>query len=148
MQELLAKVVMTVLTCAVLLSCGSTVSQREDIVAVKKVMAQRKQAIESHDLALYQQLLLPAYADHNTDYQTQVENIKSLFTRYHKIDLTYQLSPVEISGQSARVAGTISYKLNELDKPIYIHETTLFRKLNGKWYISGGVSLDKLLEGN
>ena len=61
MQELLAKVVMTVLTCAVLLSCGSTVSQREDIVAVKKVMAQRKQAIESHDLALYQQLLLPEW---------------------------------------------------------------------------------------
>ena len=45
---------------------------------------------------------------------------------------------------SARMVGEISYKPAGAEKPVWDHEITLFRRVNGKWYISGGIRIGLL----
>lgn len=116
-------------------------SNLEASVEVRKVMAQRKQAIESGDLDLYKSLILPEYNDGKSNHQEQVAYMKSLFERYKNIAFTYQKSKVDITMNSARMVGKISYKPEGSEKAAWDHETTLFRRVDGKWYISGGVNL-------
>ena len=119
-------------------------SNREATVEVRKVMAQRKQAIESKDINLYKSLLLPEYNDGKSKYEEQVAYMESLFERYKKITFTYQKSTVDLKMNSARMVGKISYKPEGSDKAVWDHETTLFRRVDGKWYISGGINLGLL----
>lgn len=142
MREILQSFFLVLFCLPFLIACDNTEqSNREATVAVKKIMAQRKQAIESKDINLYKSLILPDYNDGKSSYQEQIEFMQSVFTRYEKIEFTYQKSMVDIKMNSARMVGQISYKPKGADKPVWNHEITLFRRVDGKWYISGGINL-------
>lgn len=131
-----------IISLVILGGCENTEeSNREAVVNVKKVMAARKQAIENKDMELYRSLILPDYNDGKSQFKEQIEYMQSLFDRYEKIEFTYQKSPVDIKMNSARMIGKISYKPKGAEKAEWAHEITLFRRVEGKWYISGGIAL-------
>ena len=143
MRQIFSIIALGFLSLIMLTACNRNdeESNREATVAVKKIMAQRKQAIETKDFELYKSLILPEYDDGKSRYQDQIDFMQSAFERYEKIQFTYQKSTVDLKMNSARMVGKISYKPSGAEKPVWDHEVTLFRRVDGKWYISGGVSL-------
>lgn len=139
-QKTLQIIGLIALSLVLLTGCENTEeSNREATVAVKKIMSLRKQAIESKNLELYKSLILPEYNDGKSDYKDQVEFMKSAFERFDKIEFTYQKSPVDITMNSARMVGKVSYKPTGAQALVWDHESTLFRRVDGRWYISGGI---------
>ena len=112
----------------------------EATVAVRKIMAERKKAIETKDIELYKRLILPDYSDGKTTYKQQIEFIQSLFDRFKKIEFRYNKSEVNFMFNTARTTQRIYYKPDDAEKTIWDDEVTMYRRVNGKWYISGGIN--------
>jgi len=119
----------------------SNVVSPETIAQVKAVMEKRAQAIKNKDMELFKQVFLPDYNDGKNTYQDIVEGMAENFRNYESIAFTYQRSPVDLSMNSARMVGTVSYQGNSMDKAVFDHEITQFRRVDGQWYISGGVNV-------
>jgi len=142
MKRILQTFFVILVSFAVLAACEDKEQTRRDAtVEVKKVMAKRKEAIETKNIELYKSLILPEYDDGQSSYKEQVEYMQSLFERYESIQFTYQKSMVDLKMNSARMVGKISYKPKGAEKATWNHEVTLFRRVDGKWFISGGVNL-------
>ncbi len=120
--------------------CGDDESKREAIANVKKVMAMRKQAIETKDIELYKSLFLTDYDDGKSKYRQQMEYMQSVFDRFEKVEFTYQKSMVDLTMNTARMVGKISYKPSGA-KIAHDQEIAIFRRIDGKWYFSGGVKI-------
>lgn len=114
---------------------------KEEVAAIKGVMEQRAVAIKNKDLELYKTLFLSDYNDGKANYELIIEEMAANFEQYESIEFTYQRSPVDLQMNSARMVGIISYKTNTMEKPVSTQEITLFRRVNDKWYISGGASV-------
>ena len=112
----------------------------EEVQAVKAVMEKRAVAIKNKDIEMYKDVFLKDYDDGHSNYQMIVAEMAENFKQYETIEFTYQRSPVDLKMNSARMVGKVSYKTNRMEKPVYNHERTLFRRVDGKWYISGGMA--------
>ena len=112
---------------------------REEKMEVRKIMELRQQAIQTKDIALYKQLIFPGYNDGGVNYDAIIADMQEKFDRFEKIEFTFQRSTVDMDMNSARMVGQVSYKAAGMERPVYDQEITIFRRVDGKWMISGGV---------
>ena len=129
------------LAMALLAACSSQVNTEQDVIEIRKVMEQRARAIVSKDIELYQSLFVVDYYDGHYRLPELIDDMRDNFQKYSKITLTFQRAPVELKMNSARVIQRLVYHAEGLDKPIHNHEKLLLRRIEGKWYISGGVQI-------
>lgn len=132
------------LICGVLAGCNTTQVSEEDVVAVRKVLAERAAAIEARDINRYQALFLSDYFDGKYKLEDVVSDMQSVFEKHKTVKLVMQKSPVNVTMNSARVIQRVVYEVDGVDKPIHGHETLLLRRIDGVWKISGGVELGLL----
>ena len=116
----------------------TTIEERNE---VRKVMEMRQQAIQTKDIELYKQAILPAYSDAGIKLDGIIEAMQENFNRYEHIEFTFQRSTVDMDMNSARMVGQISYKGTGMEKPVYDQERTIFRRVNGEWKISAGIKV-------
>jgi len=113
----------------------------EEKKAIKAVMEKRAIAIHNKDIELYKDVFISDYDDMGSNYQMIIEEMTENFERHEVIEFTYRRSPIDFKMNSARMVGNVSYKTDTMEKPVFDHEVTLLRRVEGKWYISGGVAL-------
>lgn len=140
MPRKLTGLLFIIFSLAFSVSCGQPETPAEDVVAVKKLMAARKEAIEAGDLEKYKQLFLSDYYDGANRLDGLIQDMQRVMGKHKHLQFTYQKGSIDFRRSSARMVGNVSYSSEQLDKPVYHHETTMFRKVDGKWYISGGVA--------
>lgn len=121
--------------------CDVEVPVEESIAGVDKVLEVRKQAIDNKDLALYKTILLPDYSSSGVLYETVISDIERLFSSDDKIEFIYQKAQPSIAMNSARVIHMIEYSFSPSGKSAKIRESLYLRRVNDKWYISGGITL-------
>ncbi len=117
----------------------SPASREDDIIAVRKVMEQRAQAIANKDIEAYANLIHPEYNDGRNTRDMVIADMQQAFNTYSSIELTYQKAPVELQMNTARVIQRLIYRVDG-DKRIHDHEVLILRKTDGRWMISGGVT--------
>ncbi len=124
-----------------LIGCDVEVPVEESIAGVDKVLEIRKQAIDNKDLALYKSVLLSDYSSSGVPYESVVDDIKRLFATDEKIEFIYQNAQPSIAMNSARVTHMIEYHFSPSGKSAKIRETIHLRRIDGEWFISGGITL-------
>jgi hypothetical protein len=122
-----------------LAGCEREPPRDQDVIEIRKLMEQRKQAIENQDIELYSSLIYDGYTDVRSNKKDLVADMESAFKRYKSISFTYQRSPIEFKMNTARVIQRIIYHVDDTNESYHDHEITLLRQVDGKWYISGGV---------
>ncbi len=125
----------------ILSGCEVEVPVEESIAGVDKILAIRKQAIDNKDLALYKTILLPDYSSSGVLYENVISDIERIFATSDNIEFIYQKPPPTIAMNSARVIHMIEYRFTPSGKSTRIRETINLRRVNGKWFISGGIIL-------
>ena len=70
-----------------------------------------------------------------------VEDMETHFAQYDSMEFTFKRSRVDLTMNTARMVGMVTYKTETMDSPVANHEITMFRRVDGQWYISGGVAL-------
>jgi len=131
----------TLVALAIMSGCEVEVPVEESIAGVDKILEIRKRAIDTQDLALYKTILLPDYSSSGTPLDSVVSDIERLFTSNEKIEFIYQKAQPTIAMNSARVTHMIEYKLSPSGKSVKTRETINLRRVNDKWFISGGITL-------
>jgi len=126
---------------ALLSGCDVEVPVEESIAGVDKILAIRKQAIDTKDIALYKTILLPDYSTSGVPYENLIDDIERLFSSDEQITFIYQKAPPTIAMNSARVTHMIEYQLSPSGRSTKLRETINLRRVDGKWYISGGITL-------
>lgn len=124
--------------------CESKKSTKAERDEVRAVMEMRQQAIRTKDIELYKQVFLPDYDNLGVTFDTLIEVMQANFDNNKTIEFTFRRSMVDMAMNSARMVGDISYKIDGMDKPIISQERTIFRRVDGKWKISGGVKVNLL----
>ena len=125
-----------------LTACAPEVEDRTIVHKdLKQVMLLRKQAIESKDLEAYKKVIFIDYLDGGVTYQMLIADMKEQFRKNEKITFDYKKNPMNFKMNTARMVSMISYQTEKMDKPAFHHEKTIFRRVDGQWYISGGVAL-------
>jgi len=123
-------------------ACGEEPpTRKEEFIAVKKVMVERMEAINNHDIEAYRKLFIPDYKDGGNDINMLVADMQAHFENYPDLTFSYIKNPMNYKMNTARMTQRISYNSSKLKKPIYHHESTIFRKVNGQWRISGGIAV-------
>ncbi|VAW87558.1 hypothetical protein MNBD_GAMMA17-68 [hydrothermal vent metagenome] len=131
-----------VLTALVFISgCEVEVPVEESIAGVDKILEIRKQAIENKDIALYKSILLPEYSSSGVPLDNVIGDLERLFSTEEQIEFIYQKAPPSIAMNTARVIHMIEYKLTPSGKSKKMRETIHLRRVNGQWFISGGIIL-------
>ena len=113
----------------------------EESNEVRAVMEKRALAIKNQDIELYKSVFLPDYNDGSSNLQMIVEDMAAHFAKYESIEFTFKRSRVDLTMNSARMVGMVPYKTETMDSLVANHEITLFRRVDGQWYISGGVAV-------
>ncbi len=121
--------------------CQVEVPVEESIAGVDKILEIRKQAIENKDMALYKSILLPEYSSSGVPLDNVIGDLERLFSTEEQIEFIYQKAPPSIAMNSARVIHMIEYKLTPSGKSTKMRETIHLRRVNGQWFISGGIIL-------
>jgi len=130
------------LTALVFISgCEVEVPVEESIAGVDKILEIRKQAIENKDIALYKSILLPEYSSSGVPLDNVIGDLERLFSTEEQIEFIYQKAPPSIAMNTARVIHMIEYKLTPSGKSKKMRETIHLRRVNGQWFISGGIIL-------
>jgi len=123
-----------------IVACSPEVESRKQVhTDLKSVMDKRKAAIESKDIEAYKKLFFTEYEDGGLNYQMIIEDMQSQFSSHDKIEFTYEKNPMNFKMNTARMVSMVSYKTESMEKPVFHHEKTIFRRVDGQWYISGGV---------
>lgn len=118
------------------------VVSEEDVIAVRKVMEDRAKAIAAKDIELYKSLILDGYSEQSVTKAQIVGDMALKFQNYPGLKLTYQRSPVEVKMNTARVVGRVTYDVVGLEKPVQEQEILVLRRIDGKWFISGGININ------
>lgn len=123
-------------------ACSPEVESRSQVHKdLKEIMEKRKQAINNKDIDAYKKLFLPEYMDGGVDYQTLMLEMEGQFAAFDTIEFDFVKNPMNFTMNTARMVSMVSYKTNNMEKPVFHHERTIFRRVNGKWFISGGVAI-------
>jgi len=121
--------------------CEVEVPVEESIAGVDKILELRKQAIDNKDIALYKSILLSDYSTSGVPLDSVISDIERLFSNEEQIEFIYQKAQPSIAMNTARVIHMIEYKLIPSGKSTKIRETINLRRVNDKWFISGGIIL-------
>ncbi len=122
-------------------ACDRAAPIEEGVKGVNEVLALREKAIETEDLALYKSIVLKDYSERGFSYEDVIADAERLFAKPGAIEYQYQKARPSISMNSARVVHMVEYKFVGTGESARVHETLYLRKVNGKWLISGGVTL-------
>ena len=123
-----------------LAGCNTRAPDERDIAAVKEVLSVRAQAIESKDLDLYKSIIHKGYSEKGISLDDLVLDLEILFSNEADIKYIYQKAPPSITMNSARVVHMVEYHFST-GKAEKIHEKLYLRKVDGKWVISGGMTM-------
>jgi len=135
------KAILFLMVFVVVSACDRAAPIEEGVKGVNAVLVLREKAIESKDLELYKSLVFEGYAESGFSYDDVIGDITHLFATPGAIDYQYQKARPSISMNSARVVHMVEYTFEETGESKKIHETLYLRKVNGKWLMSGGVTL-------
>lgn len=142
LKSSIALLIIFLISLQFLSACSSEVESRKQVHAdLKAVMDKRKLAIESKDIEAYKKLFYTGYQDGGVDYDAIIEDMKHQFSNYDKIEFNYEKNPMNYKMNTARMVSMVSYKTEKMEKPVFYHEKTMFRRVDGQWYISGGVGV-------
>ncbi len=133
--------VLIVFSSLTLTGCESAKPTKADRDEVRAVMEMRQKAIQTKDIDLYKQAFLPTYSDGGVSFDTLIEVMQTNFDNNAAIEFTFRRSMVDMTMNSARMVGDITYNVKGWEKPIYDQERTIFRRVDGVWKISGGVKV-------
>ncbi|MBL1259252.1 MAG: hypothetical protein COB33_001825 [Thiotrichaceae bacterium] len=122
-------------------ACEFEVPVEESIAGVDKILEIRKQAIDNKDMDLYKSILLPEYSSSGVPLDNVIGDLERLFSTEEQIEFIYQKAPPSIAMNTARVIHMIEYKLTPSGKSKKMRETIHLRRVNGQWFISGGIIL-------
>jgi hypothetical protein len=122
-----------------LTACNTGAPNPEDVIDVRKTLSQRAKAIKEKNIDAYREVFMPEYFDGNYRREDLVNEMAALFAKYESIEFIAQKAPVETKMNSARVVQRIVYEFKGGDKPVHGREILQLRRIDGKWYISGGV---------
>jgi len=138
----LALLIIALFSLQYLIACSSEPESRKDVhTDLKSVMLKRKAAIEAKDIEAYKKLFLKEYLDGGVTYQLLIEDMKNQFAAHEKITFDYKKNPMNFKFNTARMVSMVSYQTEKMEKPVFHHEKTIFRRIDGAWYISGGVAV-------
>ena len=141
-HQLLKSFVILFLVLPLLMACAPEVEDRKIVHAdLKKLMLLRKQAIESKDLEAYKKLILKEYLDGGVTYAMLIDDMKNQFENNEKITFDYKKNPMNFKMNTARMVSMVSYQTEKMEKPVFHHEKTVFRRIAGQWYFSGGIGV-------
>jgi len=121
--------------------CERAKPTKADRDEVRAVMEMRQKAIQNKDIDLYKQVIIPDYNDAGVNFKTLVEVMQANFDNNASIEFRFKRSMVDMSMNSARMVGQISYIVSGAEEPVYDQEITIFRRVNGQWKISGGIKV-------
>lgn len=142
MLQIVKLFVITLFSLQFLMACAPEVEDRKVVHKnLKKVMLQRKQAIESKDIEAYKKVIFKDYLDGGVTYQLLIGDMQNQFANNEKIEFDYKKNPMNFKMNTARMVSMVSYKTEKMEKPVFHHEKTIFRRVDGQWYISGGVAV-------
>ena len=123
-------------------ACSREVESRKEVhTDLKAIMDKRKLAIENKDIEAYKKLFYTGYQDGGVNYDAVIEDMKYQFANHDKIEFSYEKNPMNFTMNTARMVSMVSYKIDKMEKPVFHHEKTIFRRVDGQWYISGGVGV-------
>lgn len=130
---------MLVSLCVLMLSaCEPRQEDRSvDKQEIRTLLQKRAEVIANKDLQGYGALIMPEYQDVSINKAMLLEEMQHAFATYKQLSLDYQKSPVAFKMNSARAVQQITYMLD--GRQVHEREILLLRKLNGQWYISGGI---------
>jgi len=121
--------------------CEVEVPVEESIAGVDKTLEIRKQAIDNKDIELYKSILLSEYSSSGVPLDSVISDVERLFSTEEQIEFIYQNAQPSIAMNTARVTHMIEYKLIPSGKSTKIRETINLRRIEDKWFISGGIIL-------
>ena len=125
-----------------IVACSREVESRKVVHSdLKAIMDKRKLAIENKDIEAYKKLFYTGYQDGGKNYDVIIEDMKYQFSNHDKIEFNYEKNPMNFTMNTARMVSMVSYKTEKMEKPVFHHEKTMFRRVDGQWYISGGVGV-------
>ena len=125
-----------------LTACAPEVEDRKIVHQnLKKVMLLRKQAIETKDIEAYKKIIFIDYLDGGVNYNMLIADMQNQFENNEKIEFDYKKNPMNFKMNTARMVSMVSYKTEKMENPVFHHEKTIFRRVDGQWYISGGVAV-------
>jgi hypothetical protein len=125
-----------------LAGCSREPDKREDdVAAVRAVMELRAQAIANKDIAAYEALFHPEYNDGRHSREEVIGSMNAAFENYDAMIFHYPKTTVELKMNTARIIQRIRYEFGEGIKDAHDHEHLMMRFSDGKWSISGGVSV-------
>jgi ketosteroid isomerase-like protein len=110
--------------------------------AVVAVAAARRQAMVSHDLPRYLDLVSPAYHDDKgLDYAAKARQVASTFQSFDKIDFRIDNQQITVSGGTATVRETYLLRTRLKGKELTLNgeEVLQLRKEPRGWKIIGGL---------
>lgn len=131
---------LVVLIVLLLVGCNTRAPDERDVDAVKNVLVMREQAIETKDLDLYKSIIHKEYSESGISFDDLMLDLEILFSNEGDISYVYQKARPSITMNSARVVHMVEYHFSS-GKTEKIHEKLYLRKVNGKWVISGGMTM-------
>jgi len=121
--------------------CDTRKDYSADIEAIYQVLEVREQAVADKNLELYDGIIFSEYSDRGVKRTLVLEDIKLTFEQYPDLGLQMPRIRPDVKRNSARIMQSSFYR-SEASKPeVQIQETLMFRKMEGRWYISGGIAL-------
>lgn len=123
-------------------ACSPEIETRSEVHKdLKALMDKREQAIEAKDIEAYKKLFIKEYLDGGIVYKTIIDDMETQFANAETIEFHYEKNPMNFKMNTARMVSMVSYKTDKMEKWVFHHERTIFRRIDGKWYFSGGVAV-------
>ena len=142
MNTMMYRVLLTLLGTLLLgTGCNTQKDYSVDIAAIYDVLQVRRQAVANKDLALYDSIIFSDYSDAGIKRELVLEDIKMTFNRLPGLNLQQPRIRPDVKRNSARVLQSSIYQIGAGEQTANIRETLMFRKIEGKWYISAGIAL-------
>lgn len=124
-----------------LAGCDKAAPIERSIMEVNEVLMIRAKAIETKDLELYKSIIYKDYSENGVTYNDVVQSIERIFAKEGGLKYVYQKARPSVTMNSARVVHMVEYHFAASGDVAKDHEKLYLRKIDGRWLISGGVSL-------
>jgi len=130
------------LICGIMLTaCNTQKDYTQDIAKIYKVLERRAQAVTQQDLKLYDSIIFTEYTSSGIHRDLVLDDLKLTFEKFPDIQLEMPRIRPDVKRQSARIMQSAYYRVSINSPVIEIKETLMFRRIDGVWYISGGITM-------
>lgn len=121
--------------------CDTRKDYSADIEAIYQVLDVRQQAVSNKDLSLYESIIFSEYSEYGAKRELVLEDMKLTFERYPDIELKMPRIRPDVTRNTARIMQSSFYRSSADQPVVQIKETLMFRQIDGRWFISGGIVL-------